>query len=90
MMRFYITVKGAGTSDRFTNVLAPLCSSWINDSNGRHAVCSVSAPAETLVSQSRVYKGNLEPRDHSFMTAITGSHNLEFPNGHDCSIFSNE
>lgn len=49
MMRFYIIVKGVGILDRFINVLVSLCFLWINDSNGRYVVCSVSVLVEIFV-----------------------------------------
>lgn len=59
--------------------------------DGENEVFSVSASAEILASlRAEHTRVDLEPRDHSFTTGITGSHNLEFSNGHNCSIFSNE
>lgn len=73
-----------GVSKRFTNAQAPWCS-YGSTTGWGNAVCIVSALAKTPVSLRAEL--DLEPRDHSFTTGITGSHNLEFPNGHNCLIF---
>lgn len=59
--------------------------------DGENEVCRLSAPEEIFGSlRAEDTRVNLEPKDRNFTTGITGSHNLEFPNGHNCSVFSNE